>query len=389
MKGSVGWALCADGKTRSYYYRIDIGRTAGGARRQKTKRGFATEEAAWTACREAIRELERGGVIEPARESLARYLARWLDVTAHGRKPGTTFAYETALARLPDPLLALPLRHVTALTIQEAEQTLLTRCRPGTVRFTHDILKMALRQAVRWRMLAHNPAEGVDAPRARRSRLVTWTPDEARRFLAAAFALETVPEWRGPHYSPLWRTLLDAGLRIGEAQALRWEDVDLGGQRIVVRRTTTQDRVGRRVTGDPKSEAGHRVIPISHETARELEQHRRAQAARRDRLAASWQDLGLVFDRGSGEPFCRSTVQRRLDAAARRAGVPRLTPHGLRHTCATLLILAGVSPKIVSERLGHDDVAFTLDRYVHPDAEAGRAAADALSRLLGGSPDRW
>lgn len=373
MKGSVSYR---DGpRGRSWFFRIDTGRDAGGRRRTKTRRGFPTRKAALTAMQKELHERRSGSYVDPSPEPLGAYLDRWLAATRQGRRPVTNRNYRNELARLPGGLRAIPLATLTALAIQEAEGELLLTYAPATVRQTHTILKMALAQAVRWRLLPHNPAAGVAPPHVSRSPLPTWTAAEARRFLAAT---------REDPWHSLWRLLLDAGLRLGEARALRWADVDLDAALVTVRRTMTRAEDGRDLMGDDvKTPSGRRIIPVMEATVAALRAHRERQERQRRSIGPLWRDGDLVFCRDDGAPLSDAYLDPRLARAIAAADVPRLTHHGLRHTCGTLLILAGVPVKIVSERLGHRSVAFTLDRYVHPDASAGVQAVDALARVLG------
>jgi integrase len=101
------------------------------------------------------------------------------------------------------------------------------------------------------------------------------------------------------------------------------------------------------------------------------------------RCGSSWIDHGLVFDRGNGEWLAPTTVRDRFDRAVAKAKLPEITPHGMRHTVATILLAGGVHPKIVQERLGHSSIQMTPDRYSHVSMTMQQDAAAVLDRLLG------
>ena len=187
----------------------------------------------------------------------------------------------------------------------------------------------------------------------------------------------------GSDDAALYRLALDGGLGIGECLALGWSDVDRERGVVSVRRTLTRDAGGRWVVGAvAKTAARRRAVPIGPGTMAALRGQLARQAERR--LACpGWHDLGLVFDWSDGRPCCPPTVQQRFARAVRRAEAPPLTFHGLRHTCATLLLGAGVHPKIVQERLGHKTVAMTMDRYSHVAPGMQGTAAEALEAILG------
>jgi integrase len=343
----------------SWYYTIDVGYHPDGRRKQKTVRGFTSKKAADAAMQKELTERRAGTYFEPSAEPLGPYLERWLAATTHRRRPSTTNNYREAIARLK-PIHSVPLAALTPLLIQSTYSDLLERLAPSTLGLTHRVLKMGLAQAVKWRMLQTNPAEGVDVPRVVSKPLETWTEAEMRAFLAGT---------AGAANHALWQVMLDTGVRLGEVQTLRWSDVDLPRRRVAISRTMTRDDDGRAVIGaDAKTAAGRRTIPISETTVAVLTAHRQQQRLERIRLGPFWQDQDLVFTRGDGGPLLKGAISGRLAADIAAVGVRRLTPHGLRHTNATLLIRAGVPVKVV--------------RYVHPDAEDSRGAADALERMF-------
>jgi integrase len=111
---------------------------------------------------------------------------------------------------------------------------------------------------------------------------------------------------------------------------------------------------------------------------------RRGQAEERLAAGAGWTDSGLVFVDEVGVPPHPETITRCWREAVRRAGLPAIRLHDARHTAATVMLRAGIPVKVVSQRLGHADVAVTMGVYQHVTAQDDRAAADALSRALAG-----
>ena len=371
-RGSVGKRKGPNGE--SWYFRIDVGRDKDGRRLQKTRRGFVSRDEAYAAMQNELVQRRKGTYVEPAKETLAEYLDRWLTLAAPRWRPSTQANYRACVNRLTRVLGSQQLGSLTPLVIQEAYVRLLPNLAPSTMRTTHVVFRQALRQAVAWQLLPKDPSDGVSLPALLPKAISRWSAKDTQQFLRTST--------RDPAYA-LWSVFLDAGLRIGEAQALRWGDVDLDRQVITVSRTMTCTANRRDVIGEyPKTAAGRRSIPIRTSTVALLRAHQAQQRLRRVKLGPAWHNLNLVFDRGDGRPLRRGTVGDRLRSAAKYAGVPPLTPHGLRHTNATLLSAAGVSPKIIAERLGHRTVTITLNRYVHPDEAAHRQAIDLLGKLL-------
>ncbi len=162
----------------------------------------------------------------------------------------------------------------------------------------------------------------------------------------------------------LWLTYATTAARRGEALGLRWRAVDLDGARLSIRDTlvTAGEPV---VETTPKSERGRRSVALDAGTVAALRAHRKRQAAEKLALGPAYRDGGFVFAREDGHALHPDTVSKWFADAVAALDVPPITLHGLRHTWASLALSAGVSPKIVSERLGHASVSFTLDVYSH------------------------
>ncbi|MFC4452353.1 site-specific integrase [Deinococcus sonorensis] len=229
---------------------------------------------------------------------------------------------------------------------------------------------MALKQAVLWGVLPSNPASLVRAPRTRPREMQVWTPEEARHFLEVA---------RSDRLYPLFCLALSTGMRKGELLALAWEDVDLDRARLTVRHTFIRNIDGEWVLGAPKTRAGHRTIPLGEDVVQVLRNH----LGEEERWFGPRGKGQPVFTRSSGSRLDPSNVARIFHRLSREAGLPRIRVHDLRHTAASLLIRQGVSPKVVSDRLGHADVSFTLSVYTHLYDDQRQQAALPLSQLLG------
>ena len=242
---------------------------------------------------------------------------------------------------------------------------------PSSVRQTHAVLHRALEQARRWRLVSENVAVATVPPRPRKKEIEPLDNRQARALLDAA---------RGERLEALFILAVTAGLRVGELLGLRWEDTDLG--RVRVARILSAAKGGPRFT-TPKSGRG-RSISLTEGTTIALRGHRIRQTEERLRVGTLWEDQGLVFPSTTGRPLSRDAVYRRAFAPLlERAGLPRITLHDLRHTCATLLLGQGMNPKYVQELLGHASVAMTLDRYSHRVPSMGDQTARAMEAALG------
>jgi integrase len=171
-------------------------------------------------------------------------------------------------------------------------------------------------------------------------------------------------------------------MRQGELLALKWQDVDLGNATVSVRRTLTRSG-GRYTLGEPKTKKSRRSIRLTSQAANVLEQHLERQLSDIQMLGDNYADQGLVFSTDAGTPFNPSNVRQRSFAPLlRKANIPHIRFHDLRHTCATLLLGKGTHPKFVQELLGHATVAITLDTYSHVMPGMGDQAARAMQEAL-------
>ena len=310
-----------------------------------------------------------------ADDSLLAYLHRWLAHKRRELRPTTYRAYVGELLHLTPELGEIPLLSLSAMQIQQAitdrqDHNLSTaKCLSTALR----TLRMALRQAVLWGVLPGNPASMARAPRTRPREMTVWDQDEAGRFLGHA----------GQHrLAPLFTLALSTGMRRGEMLALAWGDLDLERAELTVTHNYIRDISGEWVLGEPKTRAGFRGIPLADDMVALLRTH----CLEEERWFGPRTAEHPVFTRSSGERLDPSNVARLFHRLVREAGVPRIRFHDLRHTAASLLIRQGVPAKVVSDRLGHADVAFTLSVYTHLYDDQRRAAAIPLSQLLSATP---
>jgi len=237
------------------------------------------------------------------------------------------------------------------------------------------MLRKALEDAVRHNYLVRNAAASAKVPKpaaARRPEMRYWTSSELRQFLDAA---------RDSRHFTAWYLAASTGMRRGELLGLRWSDMDLERARLAVRRALVSVSYDAQEP-DAKTHRSERVIDLDPRTVKLLREHRVRQREEREAVDAGYRDLNLVFAKPDGthvHPDIFSQAFRRRVAAS---GVPGIRLHDLRHTHATLLLQAGVSPKVVSERLGHATVAFTMQVYAHVIPGMQADAAKAFSDLV-------
>lgn len=353
---------------------------ATGKRRQKritarTKRAVELQVA------ELIHKAESGGFTDAGKATVREFFDRWLETTAPTLRAATVRRYRD-LARLHISAVIgnVKLAKLAPADVQRLySDRLAAGLSPTSVRHLHGLLHRALSDAVRWGLIGRNVTEAVDPPRRSTPEAQTWNAEQVTAVLATA---------AGDDFEPLWRLALLAGMRRGELLGLRWSDVDLDAGALSVRRTLSRGESSRLESGEPKTASGRRRIALPASVVESLRRHRVRQVEYRLAIGPAFEDQGLVFTNETGGPLHPNSLTTRFRKLIATAGVPTIRFHDLRHTCATLLLSQGVHPKVVQERLGHADIAMTMNLYSHVTADMQRQAADALDAAIGGGVER-
>lgn len=350
-----------------------------GKRKYKSRTIHGTKKQAEAALREWVREIETGSYVEPSKETVGQLLDRWLRDWASDNVGPTSYERYESFARLhvKPEIGGMPLAKLNTLIIND----LYARKRaeglsPATIRTMHAVIKGALKSAVRWRLLSTNPADGADLPRVDKEGVKALTPDQARTLLQVAAA--------SPWYTAILLGLT-TGMRRGEICALRWSDVNFDDGSLSVRHTLARTKENGLFLKPCKTRRSARRIELSDQVVKDLRHHRVAQTEARLKAGEKWQDNDLVVCRNDGTflpPTDFNGVVKRL---MKRAGVPNLSSHALRHTAATLMLQQEVHPKVVQERLGHSTITITMDLYSHVLPGIQREAASRLEGVLLGA----
>jgi len=376
MRGSI---VKRDGR---YYVLHDV--VVNGIRKRKWTPAGRTQAEADDKLTEVMGQVKRGVYVNATRTTVAAYLTEtWLPAARATVKPSIAELYETVIRAYIEPhdLGGLPLQqvkgaHLNALYAQLSK----SGRRDGkplaakTIRNVHTLLHRAFRDAMRWEIVVRNPADAADPPKVARPSPRYWTSEQVAAFLAA-----TVDDRLGP----LWVTIATMGCRRGEALALRWSDIDLDKGRASISRTLSWVAKAATFT-EPKTAASLRVVPLPPQTIAVLREVRKRQAAERLAAGEMWVDLGLVFALEDGSPLTSSRVNGAFRRAVTRAKLPKLSPHGLRHTFATVALEAGVLTKVVADVLGHSSATITADLYSHTTEPSTRDASDRVAAAMFG-----
>jgi integrase len=354
-----------DGLWEARYCVVDDGKQS-----RRSVYGRTRDEVA-RKLRAALKARDDGAPQPVGRETVAAFLARWMQGATLSLRPPSVRRYRSALDTHIVPALGarrlreLGPQHVQAFYVHLTEEGL----SPATVRLVHFVLHRAIDQAVRWGLVVRNVADLVDIPKLSPTEAAVLTPDQVRAVVRAA---------QGDALEPLMIVALTTGLRRGELIALRWDAVSLDERRLDV--TGTMQPNG--VVAEPKSWSSRRRVPLGDLAINALRSHRAARIEQLIGYGAPWDDHAYVYGDELGRPLAPMTLLRHWYAALAAAGIPRMPFHATRHSAATLMLAAGVSPRVAAERLGHRTAALTLDRYSHVTEGLRHDAARAIDGLL-------
>ena len=296
------------------------------------------------------------------------------DIVAHNLRPKTQESYFglVRLHILPElgkiKLTSLRPDHVQALYALKAKEGYSKR----TIQYIHAVLHKALDQAVKWGLVPRNVCEAVQAPRPAKNPMEILTQEQANKLLAVT---------QNDPLHALWVAAITTGMRKEELAGLRWVDVNLEKKTIQIQQVALTVYQKGIIISEPKSEESRRTIELSKATVDALRVHKEKQERIKE-SSSEWEDYGLVFCSKKGRPIGSRNLLKYFHVALEKAGLPKVTFHSLRHLHATLLLVAGVHPKIVQERLGHSRIDITLDLYTHVIPGLQKPAADIIDTLI-------
>lgn len=330
-----------------------------GKRKQHSLTMQGTKREAERRLTEIIRSIDQGTYVAPNRRTVAEYLQYWLE-SIRGSVAATSYVRYARIVngRLTSGLGGMWLHQVRPADIQAVYNGWVEGgLSPRTIRLHHAVLKRALGMAVGWELIPRNPAAFVETPTIRSARRDVLNDSELSALLKAAEG--------GAYYAAI-ALAVTTGMRRSEICGLRWADLDLEEGTLIVTQGVARLN-GKLVLQPPKTQRGRRSISLPQVTVNALRD-----LPRTGELVFSNRKGGIL------DPDVISRVVRRLCDAL---GTPS-TIHGLRHSHASFLMRENIHPRAVSERMGHSNIAFTLNVYSHTLPEQDRRAAEVVGRAL-------
>jgi len=342
---------------RSWQITLDTGIGPDGKRRRYFETVHGRKLDAQKRLNELLVNLEKGIYAPPGRLTVGEHLHNWLEgYVKTNCQLCTQDGYQNIVEHHLIPALGqVQLKHLHPQAIQSYYGKAVEKLSPRTVAKHHRLLSQALKYAVRQGYLGRNPCELADPPSWKGKPMRTLIPAEVEALFDEA---------KDSYFYPVYYSAVSTGLRQGELLGLRWRDVDLDFLSISVSQVLYKRR-GICQFKEPKTAHSRRRVAMTPKLALFLREYR----AERERL---YRKLGkeltldsLVFAYPDGRPLDPSVLSHEFARLAKQAGLERVRFHDLRHTFASLMLMRGAKPKVISEALGHASVGFTMDVYSH------------------------
>lgn len=373
MKRSRG-SIIQRGKG-TYQIRIYLGTDEQGKRKYYSETlHVPTKTEAEVYLTKKLSELDTGYLLKPSSMTLEEYSKQWLDTKKMSITAKTYLGYKNIIDIYIIPAIGnYKLSKLTQQLIQKFYNDLLKQgLSPRTVKYVHVILKQSLKDAIINHLIASNPCDNVVLPKQTHREMRVLTLEQAKTFLDVC---------KFNKWGMIFELLLITGMRPSEALGLKWDDIDWVNHRINIQRTLSYiDKKWTLI--EPKTNNSRRSVPIPETTLNRLKTWRKLQA-KQILKAKNYRDNKLVFATKTGDPIHETWLASRpFKKLLKDAGLPNIRLYDLRHTCATLLLMSGENPKVVSERLGHASTAITLDVYSHVLPDMQEQATEKLSKML-------
>jgi integrase len=362
---------CKDSRWRG---EISLGYKSNGRPRRKVLYGTTRAEVS-EALKKLLRDQQQGYELKPTRMTVKAFLETWLhEVAIPNLKPATIQSYQWLIRDHIVPAIgAKILESLTARDVQSCINGIVAKgLSKRSAAHALATLRSALKMAYKWDLVPRNVAALVDAPPSKRYQAQILTSEQAKSLLYAI---------AGDRLSALYTVALALGLRLGEALAFGWEDVDLATRLLRVRRSLQRIR-GKLEFVETKSESSNRMLRLPAVCVSSLAHHAELQSREREWAGSKWVESGLCFTSRFGTPLDGPNVTHQFQRLLQVSGLPRMRFHDLRHSAGSLLIAQGVHPRTIMEILGHSQIGITTDLYGHVLPELHDEAAEKMDALF-------
>jgi len=344
-----------------------------GNRERHYKTVTTTKKQAEALLRKMINDVENNAVIDTSSMKLADWMLHWFNTYTPNIAETTRAGYYEKITNYIIPALGnIPLCALKTDHIQQWINSLRKSLSPKTITNAYNILNSALKKAVTLRMIAINPCVGVERPKLVKYQANVYDNHQIKQVLELA---------KGTNVYLIALLALTVGVRRGELAGLKWKHIDFVSHTI----TICDNRVhgdGEVIEKTPKSMAGIRTLTVGEEVISALSEAKLAYDTAKTKRGSSFHDEGYVIHKEDGSPYHPDSLTTMWNRFTKKNGLDHIRLHDLRHTNATAMIQAGVSPKVVQHRLGHADVSITLNTYTHVLPCMDQDAADKIDDAI-------
>lgn len=360
----------------TYYFRANLGYDAvTGKQIQKYRSGFSTKKEARAEYSKLILAAEEGLAMEKKQPSFKQFIEEiYLPWYKTQVKESTYKNRLNTIEKHFKFFYRKKVNEIEPIHVQTWQLKLAKDYSPNYVRIIQGMLSLAFDRAIILGLAKKNPARMVGNIKSKKVKVDFWTLEEFQKVISLLY--------KGDYYEHylficFW-LLFTTGLRIGEAAALQWEDIDFESGIISVTKTLYYKSMNEYTFVDPKTSASIRTVVIDKDTIRELKDWMEVQKK-------VLKDCNFVLSY-SGIPTSKHTLPRALEKLAGLAGVHRIKIHALRHSHVALLISMVVNPLIVKDRLGHEKIQTTLGTYGHLYPNSNFEVAKMLGGIINFTP---
>lgn len=355
--------------------------TTTGKRHRKTKTIYCTKRQAQKELDNWIYELEHGTYIEPTKSTVNTFLAEWINTYVTPVKSKTTSqGYQKIIDRyIKNTIGNITLEDLNAITVQKWVNSLsdgspITNepLSPQTVKNSFLVLHSAMRKAVELKLIKESPCEYTQLPKLVKYQAKVFDEQDLKKFLKAI---------KGTDLETPMMIVVSCGLRRGELLALKWSSIDWNDKTLNITENRVQTPCNEIYTKDPKSQAGTRSIVMPNS----LFDYLKLEYDRLKLCDKSFSETNyIVHMKDTKEPYRPDVFSQKFKRFLEKNHLKKIRLHNLRHTCATMMLTAGITPKVAQQILGHSEISTTLDTYSHVLKRVEMDAAEKLDKQIFG-----
>lgn len=377
----------------SWYYVVDIGRhPVSGKRMQKKKGGFQTQKQAEKAGIKLLADVQNGLVGTTDRLTFGELCDIWINSYPEKRsvKESTMNLKHFYIVVFKRYFDKIDVQKVSRKHIQDALQNMSSKYVEHTLSMMFSFLKALFEKAIELGVIKDNPCKFAYVPKKRKTLDEIESAPIQSRYLekdALQHFLQTAKKFGMDHDFVFFMLLAYTGLRVGEAMALKWSDIDFDEQTISITKTIhhKQERTLNFYLDTPKTKSSVRTIAVDQKLLDELKRLKTKQKEFRlsKTNVAKFDFVFINYARHAGYPMTYGRIKYRMERLVAIAKLdPSITPHILRHTHTSLLAEAGVGLIEIMERLGHHDDKITREIYLHLTKKLKKEAAQKFAQLM-------